>query len=1455
MAGDFNVEDNDLPSFQTLRAAGFEDIQTIAHNRWGQEIQLTCKLKTRKDFLFISSELQALLCRVVVQQDVWSDHAVLEGHFRGSVRDVPRFVWKSPSSCTWPKPFEVQHVTWPSRAIDPSQRYAECWKAIEDAAVDQAPAPIPNRSLGRGKPVRIKTLCGVAHSPIAAGRPTDVQPLFHGISLKHSQWFRQLRRLQSYVRLRKSPRFADLGERARCAWGSILRAKGFDPSFQSWWLLSAFRVAHAPVELPWIPPDVADAVAIYESFHLAVRDLEKTLRQTCTSYARARRAEHPNAVFKDVRPLGQDGINLLLQPVQAKVVDFDPETLQVTLDKACAWDVTRPIFCDGFTFHILHVESEWIWLDTVDHLVVGSLFTQVRMTGQIQDLCEAFRSSWKARWMRHADTPSAQWATIIDFARTFLPQVQCPHVEIDTEAFRTELRHRRSKGATGLDGVSLADLQSLPERALDELCSFYAHAESTGHWPQQLTNGLVASLAKTSQPESPQDFRPITILPVLYRLWGSHHSKVILRALDMILPADLLGSRPGCHATQLWSQLLWMIEQAQICQTPMVGLQCDIQKAFNHLPRLIVAEAAIAIGLPGPVLLAWNGALHQLDRYFLIRSSLSQPVSSVTGFPEGCAMSCVGMMLIDFIYHLWFQQTLPQLTPLSYVDDWQILGSAAGDISRALETLDNLCQHLDLLLDRRKTFAWALQPHDRQVLRSSGIPVEWDGKVLGAHVQFTLRPTNKHLLARTQTLYDLFDRLRASHSPYEAKLKAIRSAAWPRGLHGCLAANINSTTFAQLRSAAVKALQADGSGVNPWLHLGMVENALCDPAFWVICTSIRQIRDCGAPDIVESLLAAASFGDELAPSNGVTQLLLNRLHWLGWSVTPQGQIVDHLGRFSLFDSCLEEVMYRAKSAWKYVVCAHVQHRIGMSSMHLADVVETQSWLAVLPAADKGLFRKILNGAIFTCDHQSKWDASTAPECSYCQCTDGRFHRWWLCEYLDAHRQSLPSDVSAMLPVLPESLTCFGWALMPHTMRAWEHYLAAIPVPEVPSQGPIRGTVVDIFTDGTCAWPGEPKLRFGAWAAVAAIPGDMTLGPIVCQGLLPGLLQTPYRAELFVCCIVLRWAALHGLRVRIWTDCQSVLNRLLSLQTYVKVPSRNVPHADLWRDIFWQMDALRDCPPIFTKVPAHTQNAHSRDSLSDWCRVHNAHAHRAAAVANHSRPCGFWTLQQQHQQAVFAARTISRHVQRVQLEISRAIVKHDTASREEEPVSAVPAPAPAPALQWAPLPSTDVNHNLQLKYGSSLCTVLIHWFRTCTAMPDVVLSWISYYQLYVDFMGSCGQGGPILCDSCWYDPKSSDDFELTPYTFKQRCTWWARMMREVFRSLGGPLITQFGRPNSHMLCLHVGCCWVPWPKTRLDTIEHWLARWLVHPATRNGDSVVKIPSPWGPKALELHFEQH
>ena len=64
VAGDWNVLQDSLPAFEILQQAGFREVQDIAFERWATPIQTTCKSSTRKDFLYLSPEMQEFFCWV-----------------------------------------------------------------------------------------------------------------------------------------------------------------------------------------------------------------------------------------------------------------------------------------------------------------------------------------------------------------------------------------------------------------------------------------------------------------------------------------------------------------------------------------------------------------------------------------------------------------------------------------------------------------------------------------------------------------------------------------------------------------------------------------------------------------------------------------------------------------------------------------------------------------------------------------------------------------------------------------------------------------------------------------------------------------------------------------------------------------------------------------------------------------------------------------------------------------------------------------------------------------------------------------------------------------------------------------------------------------------------------------------------------------------------------------------
>ena len=751
-------------------------------------MQNTCKMRTRKDFLYLSPELQDLLFATEVSHDVWPDHSVLVGTFHAPKFAPSLKVWPMPLQFPWPQQF-APDLCWPDDPSDATAAYAEVWHHIETSAVDQCPFPVSRRTLGRASQHQPKKMRGGVFAPVKMARKGDFQPEFFGSSVRHSQWLRQVRRLQSYARMAGS-HVTHLGIARAEAWSAIVRAKGFFPSFAQWWSESLFKTNEAPNTCPPFPADALIASAMFESLSMALRDLECALRASSRQYAQFRRAQNPNLVFQDIRSPAVPGVDVLLQPTRAVVETVDEEEQKIVLDRPCEFQPEVVISCKGAPLDVIHHSEDAIWLSDVSPIAVGDIVSQTRFVGKHDDLAAIFVDAWRARWMRHVDVAPERWSEIISFAKRFLPRLNLHWPPLQVPDFKKILRRKKKTTSPGFDGVTLLDLQRMPDNVIQVFCDMYSHCECTGSWPSQLADGRVISLAKVSCPTSPADFRPITIFGLLYRVWSSYHSQQALSMLDAALPDTLYGGRPGRHAAQLWSKLLWSVEHSFQHSIELTGLVADLQKAFNMLPRLVVFELAGHLGLPGNMLLAWAGALTQMKRRFLLRGSLTDGVPSVTGFPEGCGLSCVAMVIIDFAFHMWQQQFFPLCNALSYVDDWQVLCPHSSMMSHAKRCLDRFVAAVDLQLDAKKTYAWSLTAESRKSLKDAGFTVVLASKNLGAHAQFSRKHTNASLTERVQTMTGLWPRLRLSASAYRTKVRALLVAAWPRALHAVAATAI-----------------------------------------------------------------------------------------------------------------------------------------------------------------------------------------------------------------------------------------------------------------------------------------------------------------------------------------------------------------------------------------------------------------------------------------------------------------------------------------------------------------------------------------------------------------------------------------------------------------------------------------------------------------------------------------
>ena len=126
------------------------------------------------------------------------------------------------------------------------------------------------------------------------------------------------------------------------------------------------------------------------------------------------------------------------------------------------------------------------------------------------------------------------------------------------------------------------------------------------------------------------------------------------------------------------------IENSLLTEHPVQGFVTDIKRAFNNLPRMPILMMAKHLGFPESLVHTWMNFLKEADRYFVVRQVVSSPLQSTCGLPEGCAVSCIGMLLVNHCHALYMQQYAPQILSLSFVDNYELLTRQVAHLAHGI---------------------------------------------------------------------------------------------------------------------------------------------------------------------------------------------------------------------------------------------------------------------------------------------------------------------------------------------------------------------------------------------------------------------------------------------------------------------------------------------------------------------------------------------------------------------------------------------------------------------------------------------------------------------------------------------------------------------------------------------------------------------------------------------------
>ena len=1013
---------------------------------------------------------------------------------------------------------------------------------------------------------------------------------------------------------------------------------------------------------------------------------------------------------------------------------------------------------------ILEVQGNSLRLDTRLSRREAAGLEKVEISLDPQVWSRSFFQGWSAFWQRECEAlDDLPWRPLLQS----IPPVDGQPLEaIGFHDWKAALGKAKSSSMRGTCGWSVGELKKLPESVVLPLLRLFTRIEQGVAWPKQLQQWLVVLLRKEDGIPEWNSVRPISVASVVYRVWSRIRTKQLL-ALCQLSSLPTVG--PRLSTRSLWGYVAdYDAEEMHAGKAPS-GLVLDIVKAFNVLCRPMVGDVMKHCGIDGALVDAWLRALDGMERYVLVAGTVYRAdpylrVSS-TGVPEGDPLSVVAMYCMCRFFALWIQAKA-NVMPLTYADNWQVLANETSPVLEALPHVAHFLTCCALPISPHKCWLWSASGEGRKRLKAATlgedrIPVKLQSVDLGADLPYCRRRAAAKRNQRVSLGHKRLLRAKGVSCSRWHKTRLVLSGVWPQCLHGAETCQVPLSVLKRLRTQAGRAVSLAKPGVSPWLACSVGAHQTVDPVYCLLIQRIRLFRlmwrdfPQGRARMRRELISLRG------GTGGVSYLLAKQLRGFGWLTVGLEARDDHGRVINLVETPLKAVRRVLESSWMDQVAANLCHRKACEAIEHIDPEFSRVWIK-FPLAEQSLLLTQVTGVTYTRDclsHAVGLEVSRA--CPLCGMDDSRLHRVKFCEAVQHLRRPFLSFSNGRS--LPDHTWAFGLWDEPSGLRSWQASMCEIAWP--PDLVSTAGDRQFVFSDGSCLSPRNPRLSVAGGAVILAHRTGRY--EVVWAGLVPGLEQSSFRAELLAITVALASFA----SVTVFCDNSEVVKvaaRLLKLPFEQRQSCLPTEHRDLWQ-FFCSRTAERSWGPSIARwVKAHQCPA-SLQGEERILAVFNGYADVEAkkVVVARARVASYRGLFTEVQEC----KELAVKLADLQVAIAQAFVEVDQA-----PVLPLdPAGFAVCGRGGAGFEALAAGSQVHVKFGDTLVRWLgtLRWYGTCAAG----WSHTSAVELLWQFVFDTGQLPPFWFEGKWH---VLDESVLNSFVVPRM----SRLFREWVQALRG-----------------------------------------------------------------------
>ena len=204
-----------------------------------------------------------------------------------------------------------------------------------------------------------------------------------------------------------------------------------------------------------------------------------------------------------------------------------------------------------------------------------------------------------------------------------------------------EVVKKKSATAGSLDGWGWREFKVLPVAWYEGLAGILTKVEDLGVWLDGLLDAYIAMIPKVDGDAAPLGQRPLSVLPVVYRVWASARMLQLEPWFRSWFPSSVFSAGGGRSSVEAWFTTALDIEEvlSGVVQNDVHVFVADVIKSFDTVDRGILDWVLSSLGLPGWFRHAYFECHSSVRLRFKLAAGLGQPWTRDGGIPQGCLLS------------------------------------------------------------------------------------------------------------------------------------------------------------------------------------------------------------------------------------------------------------------------------------------------------------------------------------------------------------------------------------------------------------------------------------------------------------------------------------------------------------------------------------------------------------------------------------------------------------------------------------------------------------------------------------------------------------------------------------------------------------------------------------------------------------------------------------------------